>query len=71
MLRFGTHTAPRHLSDGARGPKTQTHPINPQTASNQNSGSKPEPNQHVQTLPKSANRPQSPANIVREMHNAG
>ncbi len=31
-LRLATHTAPRHLNDGARGPKTQTHPINPQTA---------------------------------------
>ena len=32
-LRLGTHTAPRHLSKRARGPKTQTHPINPQTLS--------------------------------------
>ncbi len=49
--RPGTRTAPRQLSDGARGPKTQAHPINLQTASNPNSGSKPVPSQHVQTLP--------------------
>ena len=55
--RPGTRTAPRQLSDGARGPKTQTHPVNPQTASNPNSGSKPVPSQHVQTLPNSSHSP--------------
>ena len=70
--RFATHTAPRHLSDGARGPRTiHNSPFNPQTPSDQNSGPKPERNQHVQTLPKSTNRPQRPANIVRALHNAG
>ena len=48
-FRPGTHTAPRHLTDGARGPKTQTHPVNLQTASNQNLGPKPGPSRCVQT----------------------
>ena len=50
ILRFAlaTHTAPRHLSDGARGPRTtQSLLINPQTPSNQNSGPKPERNRCV------------------------
>ena len=30
-LRTRTDTAPRHLSDGARGPENQTRPVNPKT----------------------------------------
>jgi hypothetical protein len=70
-LRPGTHPAPGHLNDGARGPKTQTHPINPQTASNQNSGSKPERVRCVHTRPKSLESPERPTRTVSAMHNAG
>ena len=41
-LRSGTHTAPRHLKDGARAaPNFRTRPFNPQTLAAPNSGSKP------------------------------
>jgi len=45
--------------------------FNPQTRSNQNSGSKPERSPRVRTRSKSTNLTQSPANFVRGLHNAG
>src|SRR5208337_2166604 len=71
-LRSRTHTAPRHLNDGARGPATIHNPsFNPQTPSNQNSGPKPERNRCAQTQPKSPKYPQTPARTVSAVHNAG
>src|SRR5271167_2647241 len=70
--RFATHTAPRHLSDGARGPRTiHNSSFNPQTRSNQNSGPKPERNRCAQTRPKSPKYPETPATTVSAVHNAG
>src|SRR5271166_544764 len=70
--RLATHTAPRHLSDGARGPRTIHNPsFNPQTRSNQNSGPKPERNRCAQTRPKSPKYPETPARTVSAVHNAG
>src|SRR5271165_3850560 len=70
--RFATHTAPRHLSDGARGPRTiHNSSFNPQTRSNQNSGPKPERNRCAQTRPKSPKYPETPARTVSAVHNAG
>ena len=45
----------------------QTHPINLQTASNQNSGSKPERNWCVQTY----QIPRTTARTASALHNAG
>src|SRR5208282_5881796 len=71
-LRPGTHTAPRHLSDGARGPRTIHNPsFNPQTPSDQNPGPKPEPNRRVQTRPKSPKCHERPERTVSAVHNAG
>ena len=70
--RFATHTAPRHLNDRGRGPSTvHNSPFNPQTPSDENPGPKPERNQHVQTLPKSTNRPQRPCQYRQSPHNPG
>ena len=53
-LRSRTHTAPRHLKDGAcAAPSFRTCPVNPQTLSAPNSGSKPEPTRRVRTYAKS------------------
>ena len=53
-LRSRTHTAPRHLKDGACAtPNFQTRPVNPQTLSAPNSGSKPEQTRRVRTHAKS------------------
>src|SRR5271166_5425777 len=71
-LRPATHTAPRHLSGGARGPSNlHNPPSNPQTPSDQNSGPKPERNRCVQTRPKSPKYPERPARTVSAVHNAG
>ena len=53
-LRSRTHTAPRHLKDGAcAAPSFRTCPVNPQTLSAPNPGSKPEQTRRVRTLAKS------------------
>src|SRR5208337_2378034 len=71
-LRPATHTAPRHLSDGARGPSTiHNRSVNPQTPSDQNPGPKPEPSRRVRTRPKSPKYPETLARTVSALHNGG
>jgi len=60
-FRSRTHTAPRHLNDGARGPTTIHNPsFNPQTRSNQNSGPKPERNRCAHSTKNHPNIPKHP-----------